>query len=88
MVIIALPLHVLVQDIHIDIGCSPEHVVRLVLPAHSVQRASYEVGPLVSLREVLDRAAMSLSSLKRPSARMTMCQKKTGKVKRMNRYTQ
>lgn len=43
-------LAVLVQNLHVHVGNSPKHVVRLVLPADAVERAADEVGPLVRLR--------------------------------------
>lgn len=59
------PLHMLVQNIHVDVRSGPEHVVRLMLSADSVQGAADEVGPLVRLRRGRSWASVVLSRTKR-----------------------
>lgn len=59
------PLHVLVQNVHVDVRSGPEHVVRLMLSADSVQGATNEVGPLVRLRRGRSWASVALSCTRR-----------------------
>lgn len=53
-------LHVLVQDVHVDVGSRAKHVVRLVLAADRVQSTSYEVRPLVRLWRGSRRTSVAL----------------------------